>query len=111
MIKDLSGKIITIASGRLSYEIADAKPEFVPILGELIQNKLGFRPVGLPAIGLSEVASEIKLEDIKLGLGWDNWSGAYVMAYCDRGDSHIKKIANVLGDEIEQPKYRKYAYI
>jgi hypothetical protein len=109
MLKDLTGKTVTISNGHLSYEIYDAKSEFVPVLGEILQNEFGFSPIGSPAIGLSEVVAEIELSGIKLGLGWDNWSGAYVMAHCEQGDSQINKIANFLSDELEQPKYRKYA--
>ncbi|AWF81002.1 hypothetical protein BTJ40_09355 [Microbulbifer sp. A4B17] len=108
-LKDLSGKTVTVSNGHLSYEILDAKSEFVPVLGELLQNQFGYLPVGSPAIGLSEVVAEIELNGTKLGLGWDNWSGAYVMAYCESGDSLIKTIASYLSDELEQPKYRKYA--
>ncbi|WP_226705218.1 hypothetical protein [Microbulbifer elongatus] len=109
MLKDLSGKTVTVSNGHLSYEIYDAKSEFVPVLGELLQREFGYSPVGMPAIGLSEVVAEVELNGTKLGLGWDNWSGEYVMAFCEEGDLLIKTIANYLSDELEKPKYRKYA--
>lgn len=109
LLKDLSGKIVTVSNGHLSYEIYDAKSEFIPVLGELLKKQFGCIPVDSPAIGLSEVVAEIELNGTKLGLGWDNWSGAYVMAYSKQGDSLIKTIANYLSDELERPKYRQYA--
>jgi len=34
----------------------------------------------------SEVVAEIEFSGLKLGLGWDTWSGAYVMAFCEEGE-------------------------
>lgn len=109
MQNELTGKIVTISNGFLSYEIFNAKSDFVPVMGELIQNQFGFNPVDLPAIGLSEVVCEVEFSGVKLGLGWDNWSGAYVMAHCAKGDEFIKKIASYLNNVIEHPQYKKYA--
>ena len=108
MVKELTGKTSTTANGHLSYGIYRAKPEFVIMLGQLLQSEFGFLPVGRPVVGLSEVVAEIELPGVKLGLGWDNCTGAYVMAFCEEGDNFIKRIADYLDGEIELPKYRKY---
>lgn len=109
MLKKLTGKTVTLANGHLGYEIFEATSAFVPVLGDLLKNQFGYGPVGTPVIGLDEVVAEMELDGIRLGLGWDNWSGAYVMAFCDKGDLEIRKIATYLHDELEQPKYLKYA--
>src|SRR5690554_4867732 len=108
MLKDLTGKLFTVANGHLSYEIDDASSELLPVIGQLLQSEFGFAPTAGPAIGLSEVVVELEIAGIKVGLGWDNWSGAYVMAFTDEGDQYIKKIASFLNTELEQPKYRRY---
>lgn len=109
MLKELTGKLFTVSNGHLSYEIDDANSELVPVIGQLLQNEFGFVPTAGPSIGLNEVAIELVLAGTKIGLGWDTWSGAYVMAFTEEGDQYIKKIAGFLSNELEQPKYRRYA--
>ena len=47
MLKKLTGKTVTISNGHLSFEIYDVKPEFVPVLGELLENQFGYTHSGL----------------------------------------------------------------
>ena len=108
MLKDLTGKLFAVANGHLSYEIDGASSELVPVIGQLLQSEFGFAPTTGPAIGLSEVVVELEIAGTKVGLGWDNWSGAYVMSFTDEGDQYIKKIASFLNTELEQPKYSRY---
>ncbi|WP_350432980.1 hypothetical protein ABIS04_06820 [Shewanella sp. H8] len=97
-MKYLSGNTITAKNGHLSFEIERANTKFVSVLGELLRKHFGFTPVGEPTVFVSEVVAEIELSGLKLGLGWDNWSGAYVMAFCEEGDGHIKKMADYLNE-------------
>jgi hypothetical protein len=108
-LKYLSGNTITAKNGHLSFEIEQANTKFVPVLSELLRKHYGFTAVGEPAIFVSEVVAEIELSGLKLGIGWDNWSGAYVMAFCNEGDGHIKKMASFLSEELKKSEYLQYA--
>lgn len=108
MLKDLSGKTYTAANGQKTYEVFYASSSLVPVIGELLQEHFGFAPTSKPVIGLDEVVAEVEKDGIKLGLGWDNWSGAYVMGFCEEGSKWVNKISHFLDDEFEKPKYRKY---
>lgn len=108
MLKDLGGKKYTAANGQQTYEVFYASASLVPVIGELIQEHFGFLPISKPVIGLDEVVAEMEKDGVKLGLGWDNWSGAYVMGFCSEGSNWVNKISHFLDDELEKPKYRKY---
>ena len=85
-----------------------ASTDLVPVIGELLQEQFGFVPISPAVIGLDEVIAEVEKYGIKLGICWDNWSGAYVMRFCERGSEWVNKIAHFLGNEFEKPKYKKY---
>lgn len=108
MLKDLSGKTYTAANGQKTYEVYYASTSLVPVIGELLQEQFGFIPISEPVIGLDEVVAEIEKDGIKLGIGWDNWSGAYVMGFCEKGSEWVSKISHFLDKEFENKKYRKY---
>jgi len=108
MLKDLSGKTYTAANGQQTYEVFYASASLVPVIGELLQEHFGFALASKAVIGLDEVVAEVEKDGIKLGLGWDNWSGAYVMGFCEEGSKWVNKISHFLDDEFEKTKYRKY---
>ncbi|MEZ9237930.1 hypothetical protein [Shewanella sp. 10N.286.52.A9] len=107
--KHLKGNIVTARNGHLSYEINSASSSFLPVLSQILQKEFGCMPVGETTTFVSEIVSDIELNGIKLGLGWDNWSGAYVLALCGEGDQHISDMANNLNKEIGKVEYCKYA--
>ena len=55
----------------------------------------GFNESGAPVIGLDEgiLPSYVK-EGVAIGAGFDNWSGNYLLAECDKGDQVILKVAS-----------------
>ncbi len=104
----LKGNIITAKNGHLSYEVNSANSNFLPVLSLLLQKEFGCIPVGETTTFVSEIVSDIELNGTKLGLGWDNWSGVYVMALCSDGDQHITDISSYLNKEIGKVEYSKY---
>lgn len=90
------GHLHTVANRHLSYEIAEAEAEFIHVLVEHLQQQFGLGTVSQAVMGIDEVILEVKLQGVRLGIGWDNWSGAYVMAYCSQGDSLVEKIRQSL---------------
>lgn len=69
MLKDLSGKKYTAANGQQTYEVFYASLSLIPVIGELIQENLGFLPISKPVIGLDEVVAEIEKDGVKLDSG------------------------------------------
>lgn len=55
----------------------------------------GFTESGAPIIGLDEgiLPSYVK-QGVVIAAGFDNWSGNYLLAECDKGDQVILKVAN-----------------
>ena len=43
-------------------------------------------------IDLSAAAGEIRIDDAPITLGWDNWSGFFLMAHDDHGDAVLHEI-------------------
>ena len=41
---------------------------------------------------LSAAAGEIRIDDAPITLGWDNWSGFFLMAHDDHGDAVLHEI-------------------
>jgi hypothetical protein len=101
------GKVIKTANGHLSYEVYAASSEMVTIAGRLLEKEFGLRPITDPAVGLDEVALNIRKAGVRLGLGWDHWCGFYVTAYDEAGDSYIHRIARFLNGEFQDPKYER----
>lgn len=95
-------------NGHLFYEIYSASSDLVTVAARLLGKKFGLGPVTNPAIGLSEVALNIKNDEVMLGMGWDIVSGFYVVAYDEVGDNYIHKITQYLNDEFDNPNYEGY---
>lgn len=106
--KNLHGKTYTAANGHNTYEVYYASTLLVPVIMELLQQNFGFVPTLKPVIGFDEAVAEVANNGVKLGIGWDNWSGAYVMGFCEEGSKWVNKISPFLDEEFEKPKYSKY---
>ena len=104
----LIGKVIEAANGHLSYEVFDVSSEMVSVAAKLLEEKFGLQPITDPAVGLSEVALNVRNPEVRLGLGWDLWSGLYVTAYDEAGDAYIERIADYLNREFHHPDYDRY---
>lgn len=91
----MAWELVRLKSGRFSldnYELeADALPE---VLSEL-ENALGRERVkfngklGLD-IALSAAAVDLLIDGKRITLGWDNWSGVFIMAWDAGGERVIE---------------------
>ena len=90
----MSWKLNRISSGHLSLENDDLKSEQIfEVLSE-IERELNHSPEfgGKWGIFPSAAAVELVLDGARLTLGWDIWSGVFIMAWNNDGDEVIQNI-------------------
>lgn len=89
------GQFQKTASGHDSYEIYEAEDLFVFEVVKIIHDQFGFKS-NLPVYGPGEIYVDCKLDTIKITVGWDNWSGCFVMSYSRKGDEVVREIGEYL---------------
>lgn len=91
------GQFHRTASGRTSYEIYEAEGEFVFHVVQILKDRFGFS-TRLPIFWLDEVYVDCKKESLKatVTVGWDEWSGCFVMANNQAGDEVVREIGGYL---------------
>ncbi|MBF2052830.1 MAG: hypothetical protein IGS03_05110 [Candidatus Sericytochromatia bacterium] len=92
-------QLVIVANGHLSYEIFRAPASQLPELRRLVEKLTPFKARLFPIWGFDEVIQELRHNKVRLGLGWDNWSGLYLMAYCEAGDRVLRELAPLLDAE------------
>jgi hypothetical protein len=88
----LEGKFYKAANGHLSYEIYYATPDIIFPISDILVAKFKCSHIDLPLLGLDVVITKCQQGNIKLDLGWDNWSGFYVFANSAEGDNLVKEL-------------------
>jgi len=89
------GQILTTASGRKSYEIYEASDEIIFRIIDIVQEQFGFTS-HLPVWGMDEIYIDCKRPDAHITVGWDNWSGVFIMATTPTSDGIIEEIGDYL---------------
>ncbi len=90
----MAWEVVRLASGRLSLENDELEAGAIPEILSEIENALGRQRVkynsrfGLDAA--SSAAFELLIDGGRITLGWDNWSGAFIMAWDAGGDRIIE---------------------
>jgi hypothetical protein len=90
----VNGKLTQTASGFNSYEIFEGEEDYIFTFADILTKHFGFRTVDTPVAGLEGVYLDVVKNNIKLTVGWDIWSGAFVNAHCSTGNEYVKKIAD-----------------
>jgi len=90
----MDGKIHKI-NGFNSYEVFHAEQDQIFVFADILEKQLGFSMETSPVIGLDGIYWNSKKQGIKLEVGWDNWSGAFVMSFCSRGSDYVEKLATI----------------
>ncbi|GEM_PF-1153060 len=96
------------ANGRQSYELYQATSALIPVVAEILRQRFGFSECKPPFVGLDEALTECEKGDSKLLLGWDNWSGFYIMADSEVDDLMMFEIGSYLDSIIQQPEFESY---
>lgn len=94
--KELKGQRSKNASGRESYGIFEAQPEYLETIAALLSSRFGFAQQGETGVGLIDVIMTFTNGTITLAVGWDSWSGCYIMAQQPAGDEVVRAIGDYL---------------
>ena len=85
MAKPWKGRYTKDASGRAGYEVFEAEVDFLTEFSKVLEG-LGFAEQRPPIVGLDQVFLDFTNGDVRLTIGWDNWSGCFVFAWEAEGD-------------------------
>ena len=94
ILKLPKGKLQTISNGFLSYEFFDAKASSIYDIGTSLTNHFGFKEQSTPVIGLDSIWWDFCNIDVKVTVGWDIWSGCFIMSHWKKGDQFIIQYQN-----------------
>lgn len=89
------GQFNRTASGRNSYEIYEASDELIYKIVDILQEQFGFTS-RLPVWGLDEIYINCNRSDTIITVGWDQWTGCFVMATSEHGDPVVDQIGDYL---------------
>ena len=106
----LAGSLYKTADGRQSYEIYLATSEFIFVAAKILHEQFGFSKCHEPFVGLDEVITDCEREGIKLLLGWDIWSGIYLMAASEAGDAIVSEVGLYLNSIIQTSEFERYIH-
>ena len=106
----LSGCFHKAANGHVCYEIYRATPDFIQVAARVLRERHGFPPANKPLHGFDEVLTECCKDGVRLLLGWDNWSGFYLLADSNAGDAVVEDVGRYLDSIIHQDTYDAYVH-
>lgn len=91
----MAWELVRLASGRFSLENSELESDAVPEILSGIENALGKQRVQFNSkfgldIALTAAAVDLLIDGERITLGWDNWSGAFIMAWDTGGDRVIE---------------------
>ncbi|UJF32621.1 hypothetical protein [Paenibacillus hexagrammi] len=93
----MSGKFYITANGYNSYELLDADASFIFKIAKIVTEKFHFTHAN-PAVGIEQAFMDFVKDGIRITLGWDTWSGCFVMAHDHLGNKYIEEIGNYLDE-------------
>lgn len=97
----LIGRLNQTAEGFDSYEIFEADSSFVFTIATWIQPAFELDAYEMPTFGLDSVYLPLWQGDaINITIGWDNWSGCFVMAHSEAGNELVRHIAAYLDEKL-----------
>jgi hypothetical protein len=100
MKKPWTGRRHKTAGGRESYEVFEARIDFLIQIDRIVE-RLGFTP-GKPLVGLDQVFGRYSKGEVSLTTGWDNWSGCFVFADQPAGDRYVIEAAKQVETLLEE---------
>lgn len=94
-MENLQGKMHKTFKGYNSYEIFDADASFIYKIATVVTEKFHFALIN-SITGFEEVFMDFEKGGIMITLGWDIWSGCFVMAHDNAGDKYIEELGKYL---------------
>lgn len=101
-MKTVSGKIHKTAKGHLSYDIEELEAYQVFPIATALQDKFGFKTGKLPGLDPDALYIELIRDSVKILIGWDTWSGLFIMALEESGDAVIQEIGKYLDEALDK---------
>ncbi|MCI9309848.1 MAG: hypothetical protein HFF51_01865 [Lawsonibacter sp.] len=90
----MAWKRYQVSNGHNTLDNEELEPDAVSWVLSRLKTHFGLRLQGGSRVGmdLSAAAGEIRIDDAPITLGWDNWSGFFLMAHDDHGDAVLHEI-------------------
>lgn len=105
MTRKALGEFFETDDGHLSYELEDLEAAMVFPVASRIQRRFGFAPTKPDDIERDAQLIDLVRDGVQIAVGWNDWSGLYVMAQDAAGDAWLKEIVADLetaGDELAE---------
>ena len=106
----LSGKSGVAANGHHEYWISDAIPQFLYKAADVLQEKFHFSKMKEPVGNPDHIISECSKDGITLLLGWDIWSGFYVLSDSANADEVVVQIGKYFDSIIQDSAFEQFIY-
>lgn len=94
----MKGEFRKTASGFNSYELANVEENYMYKFADVIVDIFQFEQFGLPVVGGDGVYWDFFKDGVKLVLGWDIWSGCFIMSDSLLGDKYVSDIGIYIND-------------
>jgi len=78
MKQEFSGLRYKNTSGRETYELFHAEPDFLKTMTLILQSQFGFYKKGETLVGLDVVVMDFTNDNALINLRWDNWTGCSI---------------------------------
>ncbi len=90
----MAWKRYQVSNGHNTLDNMELESDAIPFIRSRLEAHFGPRfQIGSRAgLDLSAVAVEMRIDNAPITLGWDNWSGLFMMAHDAQGDLVIKEI-------------------
>ncbi len=98
----VTGKFHKTAKGHLTYDIEELEAYQVFPIAIALQDMFGFKTGKLPGLDPDALYIELIRDSVKILVGWDIWSGLFVMAMEESGDPVIQEIGQYLDEALEE---------
>lgn len=88
----MAWKLYRMSSGHLSLENDELESDKIFEVLSVLERNLGNSPEFGGKLGItpSAAAVELLIDEARITLGWDNWSGVFIMAWDENGDRIIE---------------------
>ncbi len=106
--KRLQGNIVKARNSHISYELRKASSSFLPLLLDILTKELSASSPENEEVYVSSINGDIELRGIKLGYGFDDVSGVYLLSLCEAGDDLVKALASELNSRLKKENFSEH---
>jgi hypothetical protein len=101
-MRSLKGKVHKTEQGNNSYEVFALEPTAIYIISTWLQADFGLEASKELVSGLNILTLNLWRGNMRITLGWDNWSGIFVMAHNPDDDALIEQISAYLEPRLHE---------